>query len=93
MPTWTVMADRRHADHQHLLRDLRALLEGVDGLTLKVVSSSTFTAFPASPGLRDFAPILYLSHDKLEALDIVATELICEMGWIIDLRRDERPSS
>lgn len=87
MPTWTIKADRRRADYDRLVERLQSLQNSVRGLTLTLVDVAEFDSSPDAGNFRDFAPVAHLTHTELQALEIVAEELVIEFGWLIDLDR------
>lgn len=92
MPTWTVQADRRRADLDHLREHLRRLAETVDGLELQFVEPHILNNLRDAGKLRDFAPVASLSHADIRALEIATEEVLLEFGWAVDLSRtDELP--
>lgn len=87
MPTWTVSADRRSADYRVLTDELRLLGESIAGLTVHIVDEQAFDGRDDAGNFRDFAPVARLHHGDLEALRLVAEDLITEFGWLIDLEK------
>ncbi len=85
MATWIVKADRRQADYDQVLNRLRELEQSVQGLTVIAEPPEHFHGADDDGGFRDFAVMARLTHQRNEALEIVAEELLLEFGWLIDL--------
>ena len=87
MPSWTVSTDRRKGDRPHLLRELQELAGTIDGLHLEILPAEDYHQSPDGGGFRDFAPLAIISHPSLQALEIVAEELLAEFGWLVDFSK------
>jgi len=88
MPTWNVRADRRKVNVSDLRTELDALGETVRGLDVRLQSDPEFWDAPDRGAFRDFVEVGSISHDELDALEIVAEELIAIFGWTIDFARE-----
>lgn len=88
MPTWTLKADRRKADYELIVAELRVLEQTVEGLDITVLDPTLFTDGPDAGGFRDFAPIAELLHPNIDALEIVGEELLAEFGWLVDFGKE-----
>lgn len=90
MPTWIIKADRRQCDYQHIVERLQSLEQSVEGLTVSLMERTVFEASRDEGDFRDFAPLARLSHQSLEALEVIGEELLLEFGWHIDLSRSDK---
>jgi hypothetical protein len=85
--TWTVRIDRRQASREALLEELEALARTIQDLRVEVVAAEAYWAAPDQGAFRDFVAVALVSHAHLEALEVVAEELLVSFGWLIDFQR------
>lgn len=89
--TWTVSIDRRSANPDDIVRELTALAESIDGLSLRLNPRATFDQAPDAGAFRDFVALASISHHDRRVLDFVAESLLTSFGWLVDFRPPHPP--
>lgn len=93
MPTWTLKADRRSADLDHITDALHDLHESIRGLSVTFLDRHAFQTAADGGDFRDFAPVAELNHHRLQALEIVGEQLIDRFGFQIDFAKGDGTES
>lgn len=89
MPTWTLSIDRRKADRDQMIAELRALVDGVQDLEVDIVDEDDFRQAADGGAFRDFVPFARISHPHRDGLEYVAEDLLERFGWLVDFRPPE----
>ena len=87
--SWTVRIDRRKASREDVLEELQSLGLSIQDLAVDVVAEQTYWDAPDGGAFRDFIPVATISHRSIEALEVVAEELLLTFGWLVDFQRPD----
>ncbi len=89
MPTWTLSVDRRKADREQMIGELRSLEQSVKDLRVDIFDADEYWNAADRGAFRDFVPFATLSHPHREGLEYVAEDLLERFGWLVDFRPPE----
>jgi hypothetical protein len=89
VPSWTLSVDRRKADREQMIAELRALEDGVKDLEVEIFDEDDYRKAADGGAFRDFVPLARLSHPHREGLEYVAEDLLERFGWLVDFRPPE----
>lgn len=86
MQTWTLSVDRRKADRQQMIDELRSLEASVKDLAVEIIDADEYWNAADRGAFRDFVPFATLSHPHRAGLEYVAEDLLERFGWLVDFR-------
>lgn len=87
--SWIVRIDRRKSSREEVLEELQSLGLSIQDLSVDVVPEQTYWDAPDAGAFRDFVPVATISHVSIEALEVVAEELLLTFGWLVDFQRPD----
>ena len=89
METWTLSVDRRKADRDRMIAELRALEDTVQDLQIEIFPPDNYWSAADRGAFRDFVPFARVSHPHRDGLEYVAEDLLERFGWLVDFRPPE----
>ncbi len=93
MPSWTLSVDRRKADREEMIAELRTLEEGVRDLEIDIFPEDRYWQAADRGAFRDFVPFATVTHPHRDGLEYVAEDLLERFGWLVDFRPPENKES